>query len=101
MRQFFQMRQFFIVALALASSACSRSTAVTGTETRAASVEVPVYDGSVAINPASRRLNAKGSILFVADSATTDSGELLLNARLNASRVSGQNVAGFDARPPD
>src|SRR6266550_664898 len=95
------MRQFFMVALALASSACSRSTAVAVTETRAASVDVPVYDGSVAINPASRRLNAKWSIRFVADSATTDSVELLLNAGLNVSRVSGQNVAGYVARPRD
>jgi hypothetical protein len=97
------MRRFFTVALALAlaSSACSRSTAVTRTEVRAASMEVPVYDGSVAIEPASQRLSARWSIRFVADSSTTDSVEFLLNAGLAVSRVSGHNVAGYVARPRD
>jgi hypothetical protein len=96
-----RLRGLVTVGLALASSACARSTPVTATEFRAPSVEVPVYDGSVAINPASRRLNAKWSIRFVADSATTDSVELLLNTGLNVSRVSGQNVADYVAQPRD
>jgi len=97
------MRRFYTVVLALplASGACGRSTAVSGTELRPVSVDVPAYDGSVAINPASRRLNAKWSIRFVADSATTDSVELFLNAGLNVSRVSGPNVEGYVAQPRD
>lgn len=84
------MRRFFKVALALASTACSRSRAVTGTQLRAASAEVPIYEGSVAVDPASQRLSAKWSIRFVVDSATTDSVVFLLNAGLAVSRVSGQ-----------
>jgi hypothetical protein len=95
------MRRFFTVALALASSACSRSTAVTGTEVRAASVEVPVYEGSVAIDPASQRLSARWSIRFVADSSTTDSVVFLLNAGLAVSHVTGQNVGSYVTRPHD
>jgi hypothetical protein len=64
-------------------------------------VDVPVYDGSVAINPASRRLSAKWSIRFVADSATTDSVVFLLNAGLAVSRVRGHNVVSYIARPGD
>jgi len=96
-----RMRRFFAVALALASSACSRSTAVTRTEVRAASMEVPVYEGSVAIDPASQRLSAKWSIHFVTDSSTTDSVVFLLNAGLAVSRVTGHNVVSYIARPRD
>lgn len=95
------MRRFFRVALALASCACARSTAVTGTEPRAASAEVPVYEGSVAVDPASQRLSAKWSIHFVVDSATTDSVVFLLNAGLAVSRVAGANVGSYVTRPRD
>ena len=89
------------LALAVASCACARSTPVTGTESQAASAEVPVYEGSVAINPASQRLAGRWSIRFVADSATTDSVVFLLNAGLAVSRVSGQNVVNYATRPRD
>jgi hypothetical protein len=95
------MRRLLKVALALASCACARSTAMPGTEARVASVEVPVYEGSVAIDPASQRLSAKWSIRFVADSSTTDSVDFLLNAGFAVSRVSGPNVVSYIARPRD
>jgi hypothetical protein len=89
------------LALVLASCGCARSMSVVATETRAASAEVPVYDGSVAIDPASQRLTARWSIRFVADSSTTDSVEFLLNPGLIVSRVTGRNVASYVARPRD
>lgn len=69
--------------------------------THAESAEVPVYEGRVAIDPTSRQLSAHWSIGFVADSSTTDSVQLFLNAALTVSRVSGHNVASYDVRPRD
>ena len=95
------MRRMFRLAVALASCGCARSTPVAGTEPQAASAEVSVYEGSVAINPASQRLSAHWSMRFVTDSTTTDSIVFLLNAGLAVSRVSGQNVVSYATRPRD
>ena len=89
------------LALALASCGCARSMSVAAPETQAASAEVPVYDGSVAIDPAARRLSAHWLIRFVADSSTTDSVDFFLNAGLAVTRVTGHNVVSYVARPRD
>jgi hypothetical protein len=89
------------LVLVLASCGCARTMSVAAPATHGASAEVPVYDGSVAIDPVSQRLSAHWSIRFVADSSTTDSVDFLLNAGFAVSRVSGPNVVSYIARPRD
>jgi hypothetical protein len=96
-----RLTRLFRLALALASCGCARTMSVVAPGTHAASAEVPDYDGRVAIDPVSRGLSAHWSIRFIADSSTTDSAELFLNAALTVSRVSGQNVVSYDVRPRD
>ncbi len=58
----------------------------------------PVYQGSVAVNPATQQLDANWRIGFVADSTTADSVTLLLNRGLQVSSVTGDAVAGFTTK---
>ena len=52
------------------------------------------YTGDVAIDPRSQKLTARWSILFVVDSATSDSVVFFLNRGLIVSRVAGQSIGG-------
>lgn len=88
-------------ALTIALCGCAPSMHVAGTKLQVTSADVAAYDGDVAIDPQSQKLRARWSILFLADSATTDSVVFLLNRGLVVSRVSGHSVVGYAARPRD
>jgi hypothetical protein len=58
----------------------------------------PVYQGTVAINPASQQLSANWRIGFVPDSNTKDSVTLLLNRGLQVLSIAGAAVAAFTSK---
>ena len=57
-----------------------------------------VYDGSVIIDPSSRRIQAHWKIDFVRDSAMQDSTTMLLNPALIVSSLTGPDISGYSER---
>lgn len=58
----------------------------------------PVYEGTVVIDPASRRIQARWQIDFVGTPAMQDSATLLLNPALTISSLTGRDISGFTER---
>jgi hypothetical protein len=61
----------------------------------------PVYDGTVVIDPSSRRLQARWRIDFLRTAAMRDSATLLFNSGLNISSLTGPGISGYDERNKD
>jgi hypothetical protein len=61
----------------------------------------PVYDGTVVIDPASRRIQAHWQIDFARTPSMRDSVTLLLNPTLTVSSLSGHDISGYTERVED
>jgi hypothetical protein len=60
-----------------------------------------VYDGTVAIDPSSRRIQARWRIEFMRTAAMRDSATLLFNPGLKVSSLTGPGISGFAERIED
>ena len=63
---------------------------------------LPLYEGTVVIDPATGALHGDWRVSFVRTARTADSAIFLLNDALNITRISGSQVLGYSTSPqPD
>ena len=86
--------------LALASFACSRAPSSAPAPTPDAAL--PLYEGTVAVDPETGALRGDWRVSFVRTTLTADSAVFLLNDALAITRISGSQVLGYATSPePD
>src|SRR5688572_5221610 len=84
--------------LLLAATAACYSRAREHSGALAPRLSTPTYDGTVSVDPATRRVNANWRINFRRTAQTADSVILLLNRSLLVTRLTGADVKSFTER---
>jgi hypothetical protein len=94
------LRRARLVLLATALFACSR--APSHSPAPPPDAALPLYEGTVVVNPASGALHGDWRVSFVRTARTADSAIFLLNDALTITRISGSQVIGYSTSPePD